>query len=491
MRPPSIVALLLMCLAGSLAIAQQRTPTAHAPSDVLNTWIAEHAVAVRSIDPMDEDFSDLEPLVDAIGSSRVVQLGEPSHGAGSAFAAKVRLIKFLHQRMGFDVLAWESGLYDVEASEAGLRAGDDAAASARRGIFPIWSTSEEIRPLFEYAKESRASSRPLVMAGFDANRTGRPYEEFPAELRSFVDAVRDPALRDEAVRAATDVIDAFDEISAYAKAGLAHWAELSRAGTTGDALAEALAAWERETGAALRPGPDAIERLRPAIDRLTELFDRNAGAFAEIAGDRRRGFMARAVVNLGFQGVELYEEFGVPVPPPIAQVVVENRRDALMAENLRWLIEEGYPDRKIIVWAHNAHVMNAYYEAPNFNTISLEAVPNSMKTMGVHLAEWLGDDLYTIGITAYEGQDELIGNPATAMVIPPAPEGSVEERLHRLGYAHAFLDLRAARGEADHPLGGPQTMRVPKYDSVEIADATQPYDAIFYIARMEAATLIR
>lgn len=489
MRLPSIAVLLVVCLARWSVIAQQPTATVNAGD--LETWVADHAVAVRSIDPMDEDFSDLEPLLDAIGSARVVQLGEPSHGAGSAFAAKVRLIKFLHQRMGFDVVAWESGLYDVESSEAGLRAGVDAVASARRGIFPIWSTSEEIRPLFEYAKESHAGPRPLVMAGFDANRTGRPYEEFPAELRSFVDAVRDPALRDEAVRAVTAVIDAFDEVSAYSKTGLAQWAELSRAGTTGDALAEALAKWERETGAALRPGPEAIERLEPAVARLTELFDRNAEAFAEIAGDRRRGFMARALVNLGFQGAKLYEQFGVPAPPPIAPVVEENRRDALMAENLRWLIEEGYPDRKIIVWAHNAHVMNAYYEAPTFKTISLEPAPDTMKTMGVFLAEWLGDDVYTIGITAYEGNDELIGRPDTAKAIPPALEGSIEERLHRLGYAHAFLDLRAARGEADPPLGGAQTIRVPKYDNVEITDATQPYDAIFYIARMEPATVIR
>ncbi len=38
-------------------------------------WVAEHAVAVRSIDPVDEDFSDLMPLVQTIGKARVVQLG--------------------------------------------------------------------------------------------------------------------------------------------------------------------------------------------------------------------------------------------------------------------------------------------------------------------------------------------------------------------------------------------------------------------------------
>jgi hypothetical protein len=33
-------------------------------------------------------------------------------------------------------------------------------------------------------------------------------------------------------------------------------------------------------------------------------------------------------------------------------------------------------------------------------------------------------------------------------------------------------------------------MRAPKYDEVEIPDATRPYDGLFFIARMERATLI-
>src|SRR2546421_4659909 len=80
-------------------------------------WLKDHALAVRSIDPADDDFSDLAPLRDLIGDARVVQLGEQSHGDGATFYAKARLIRFLHERMGFDVLAWESGMLDLRLAE--------------------------------------------------------------------------------------------------------------------------------------------------------------------------------------------------------------------------------------------------------------------------------------------------------------------------------------------------------------------------------------
>lgn len=41
-------------------------------ADDLQKWIAGHAVAVRTIDAADEDFRDLNPLIDAIGTARVV-----------------------------------------------------------------------------------------------------------------------------------------------------------------------------------------------------------------------------------------------------------------------------------------------------------------------------------------------------------------------------------------------------------------------------------
>ena len=131
--------------------------------------------------------------------------------------------------------------------------------------------------------------------------------------------------------------------------------------------------------------------------------------------------------------------------------------------------------------------MNAYYQAPEWKTIRLDPADNTMKPHGVFLAGWLGRDLYTIGFTAYEGEDGWKG--LNASPIPAARPGSVEGRLNRLGHPYAFLDLRPAQS-GRNPVRGTQIMRVPKYDEIEISDPTRPYDGLFFIARMERATLI-
>jgi erythromycin esterase len=165
-------------------------------TDALQAWIAESSVVIRSVNAADEDFSDLEPLGKAIGSARVVQLGEPSHGAGTGFEAKVRLARFLHARLGFDVLVWESGLYDVRLTEASLRAGEDPQKAALRGIFSIWSASAEVKPLLDYVKTSQTTTRPIEMAGFDLQFTcDASFEHFADDLRSFVHALPGTNLR--------------------------------------------------------------------------------------------------------------------------------------------------------------------------------------------------------------------------------------------------------------------------------------------------------
>lgn len=198
-----LLPILVAFLAGML-------PARAAADDALQAWIAAQAVPVRSIDAADEDFSDLEPVAKAIGAAQVVALGEPGHGAGSSFAAKVRLIKFLHQRMGFDVLVWESGMYDVGLSQAGMRGADTPVAAARRGIFQLWSDAEQVKPLFDYVKVSQATIHPLVMAGFDMQVTADgTVQHFASDLRAFVQALPEPELRDGMAALAHQALTSF------------------------------------------------------------------------------------------------------------------------------------------------------------------------------------------------------------------------------------------------------------------------------------------
>ncbi len=124
------------------------------------------------IDTNDEDFSDLELLREILANVRVVQLGEQTHGDGTTFEAKVRLIKFLHRDMGYSVLAFESGLYDCAAAWKATVNGDDPQRVARRSVFGLWSQSRQVSPLWSYMASTARSQHPLELAGFDSQFTG-------------------------------------------------------------------------------------------------------------------------------------------------------------------------------------------------------------------------------------------------------------------------------------------------------------------------------
>jgi erythromycin esterase len=132
----------------------------HNDGDPRVTWLAAHAVPLRSIDSADNDFHDLEPLRETLKGVRVVMLGEQSHGDGTTFLAKTRLIRFLHERMGFDVLAFESGFYDCPKAWDLLAHGEEARKAIPRGVFAIWTASRQVQPLLDYlGRRRRATGR--------------------------------------------------------------------------------------------------------------------------------------------------------------------------------------------------------------------------------------------------------------------------------------------------------------------------------------------
>ena len=252
----------------------------------MQAWLEAHVSPIRTIDATDEDFSDLEALADAIGARRLVQLGEPSHGAGACFAAKARIVKFLHQRHGFDVLIWESGLYDVALAHAGMRGADDAMTAARRGVFTLWSMAAEVKPLFDTIKASQATVRPLEMAAFDMQVTADGSTKvFAQDLRAFVAGLRDQTLRDRA--------------TALAEQGLAARATPVR----------------RKVH-----GPGYLDALTAATRGLGTLIAERRADFEQVRGPLVTAFMARAIENMradaAFRAEFSHAPATTAAPPP-------------------------------------------------------------------------------------------------------------------------------------------------------------------------------
>jgi len=394
-------------------------------------WLREHAVEVRSIAPLDEDFSDLEPLAAAIGGARVVQLGEASHADGASFDAKARLVRFLHQRLGFDALAWESGFFDLSLVERALRGTGSLQEAAELGLYPGWSKAAEVERVLSYVRFTQATARPLRLVGVDPRITSREGRQarFPAFLLAFFDRL-DPTL-----------------LSAEDRADLAAWSE-------------ALLSPEYYRRPRERP-------LRPEIaEGLPRVIDERRKDLGTLYPPAEIDYARQALVSTLGYWRKLVENSG-------------GTRDAGMAANLLWWLDGPLRGHKVIVWAHNAHILEQSLgieggeEAPPFH-------------MGTHLARALGPELFSVGFLAHHGTTRADGWPGDpAEPVPAPPEGSLEDLLHRLGKPYLWLDL--ANLPPEHWLHGPVSAGFSLYEQVEW-DWPRGYDAAFFIDEMRAST---
>ncbi|MBN1974173.1 MAG: ankyrin repeat domain-containing protein [Sedimentisphaerales bacterium] len=344
------------------------------------TWLKKNAIQLKSIDPNDEDFSDLEPLARAIGDARIVQLGEQTHGDGATFIAKTRLIKFLHQRLGFNVLAFESGLYDCHKAWDLLIKGTEPYKAFKMGVFGIWGASEQVKPLIEYWGQASKSNLPLELCGFDCQFTASASRDLLIEdVNSLLNKLGTDAINSES---RTNLLETLKKLFVLSR-------QLSKSSQDRDMISHnALSLWNK-----------VLDDAR-ASEELSEV---------ELAFWRQ--FAAST------------STFALMLTDPNAS---GNLRDEQMARNLIWLVNTVYPNRKIIVWAASSHISRN---------------PPSGTSMGHEVYKVLGKTVYTIAFTAAEGWWKVLSSNVPEQLAPPEA-GSVEELLVQAGLQNAFIDFR-------------------------------------------------
>jgi erythromycin esterase len=256
--------------------------------------------------------------------------------------AKVRLIKFLHQEMGFDVVAFE-GAFDqcFDANkEIGTRAPHDVMNQC---MFSIWRTNE-VSTLFEYMAAVRQTARPLTLAGFDIQITGNVADK--TRLRTML-AIADASL--------VSRLDEYEKELGATKLLTAQRGAEVRA-FYGD-VARALGA-------------------RRATLRKAGYAPMDIGV--EIQAAHARAWLARR-----------NEHVDVPNGKDGNTI-----RDAGMAEQLDFLLDSLYPHHKVIVWAHNMHVSNApdAGDFPSMGELLAQRRRAEMYTVGFYMGHGMANN---------------------------------------------------------------------------------------------------
>jgi erythromycin esterase len=363
-------------------------------------WIRRSHHPIRSL--TSTEFADLRFLEGVLAGKRVVQLGESSHGVREFNQAKVRLIRYLHEEQGFDVIAFESGLF--ECWRANGSAGDVDAHTTMRGcIFGVWHTAEVLE-LFEYIEETRGTSRPLILAGFDMQASG----SFGTQVsRSFLNQVVSTVDPDYGSRVSALERDARGEFNALRVAGA-------------------------------KPGTDmtALRKYLPEYDALVAWVDANMAALtAAHGGNPERPIVLRQLAYSRRQDIEENSN------PDLVQRALA--REVGMANNLDVLLDRLHSGKKVIVWAHNYHIQKDRAAlVPN-----PEAPPQDLRdfnTMGHFVHQRRGAEVYTVGLFMYRGQGAF--NNREIHDIAPALPGSIESLGYRVRKKQFFLDLAGASG---------------------------------------------
>lgn len=122
---------------------------------------------IRSVEPDEKDISDLEVFHQLIGDSRIVALGENTHGTSEVEKLKDRIIRYLATQENFDIFAIEAGVPECDMVNGYTMEGKGDARAVIRGL-SLWPwITEEMLSMVEWMRSYNASGAKLRFAGVD------------------------------------------------------------------------------------------------------------------------------------------------------------------------------------------------------------------------------------------------------------------------------------------------------------------------------------
>jgi len=343
-------------------------------------WIKDNNHPLESLDS--EDYTDLSYLDQFIEDKSIILLGEVAHGIAEQNKLRVRLIKYLHENHGFNVIAFESGLYDCYYTNKIIE-NLNPDEILRNALYTFWRTTDLV-DLADYIKQLRPSNNPIQLAGFDFHATGTMSVSRPQYLKNMTMHI-DSSF--------SEIIFKKDQMIVQRRWNIS--------------FIDDYVVQNYDTLRVLYQ--ELYDIISNNVDLLKQYFDEEAIIAAkEIAISISKYIQSRHV--------------------PLSYVV----RDEQMAENIKYIKEDLFPGDKIIIWAHNMHIQKDLEEV----TI-LPYGGRYQTNMGNWLYKTYPDEMYSIGSLAYRGHI----NYGQVQDIEITRDESIEAILYQARKKYFFLDF--------------------------------------------------
>jgi erythromycin esterase len=351
-------------------------------SDPVIAWMVRNSISLRGTNPA-LSGTDLGALESATGSAHIIGVGEATHGTHEFFEMKHRLLRDFVTKLGVTAFAIEATLPEAFELDTYVRTGSgDPTRALSHLYFWTWRT-QEVADMIAWMREynrTRPAEQRIGFYGVDMQYPGqaaRGVLSYLSQARSALQptvtqfySCLDGYLNDDAGRFPAD----FASLPADTRAKC-----LASVTAAHDSMVAHAVELEAQSSAAAY---QKYVRFARVVVQWVTRSDRNAIFY----------------------------------------------RDLAMAENARWVLSQQPRGGRVLLWAHNAHVMFA------------------TGSMGRALRDSLQSDYVNIGFAfdsgSFNARPSLTDEP-TALRIGAAPSVTYEARF-RLLNTPFYIDLRSA-----------------------------------------------
>lgn len=266
-------------------------------------WLRNQCIKINTDKP-GSNFQDLEPLKQYIGNSRIVGLGENTHGSSEIFGMKHRLIEFLITEMGFSILSVEANMPEAYNLNEFVLNGKGDPVTLVKGLNTFALNTEEFLKLILWMNNYNTKDMGKVqLTGFDMSTAfdgalqniNKYAENHDRSLKLKIDSIK-------------SIIENFSSNMNHSSSSL-------------EELSQELNRMSKNIGSYIAENKYSVIKI--SSERDFNWLLQNAVIMSQSSDPRN-------LVNGVF-------------------------RNVCMAENIKWILDNN-PGSKIILWAHNGHL---------------------------------------------------------------------------------------------------------------------------------------